>query len=151
MIETMPIDVNVRLYSREVIAEREGAWEHADLESLGWKLEDETHNLVVTSGKILVARMLMEESGWDTGITFCDVGTDDTAVTVADTDLNTGTKRNAITVLMSIELMFNAANLAFIAFSYFMGDMVGHVFCVYGDGGGGGGSGRGACHYPCDI
>lgn len=28
------------------------------------------------------------------------------------------TRRNAISVLMSIELMFNAANLSFVAFSY---------------------------------
>ena len=55
------------------------------------------HNLIVTSGKVLVARMLMEESGFDTGITYCDVGTDNTTPVVSDTDLNTGTKRNAIT------------------------------------------------------
>lgn len=55
------------------------------------------HNLVVTSGKVLVARMLMEDTGFDTGITYCDVGTNNTAVTLADTNLNTGTKRNAIT------------------------------------------------------
>ena len=41
--------------------------------------------------------MLMEESGFDTGITFCEVGTNNTAPVVSDTDLNTGTKRNAIT------------------------------------------------------
>ena len=58
------------------------------------------HNLVVTSGKVLVARMLTEESGFDTGITYCDVGTDGTAAAVSDTDLTTGTKRNAITTTL---------------------------------------------------
>ena len=88
-MELMSVEINVRAYSRPkgLHPRDEGPWE----------LESETHNLVVTSGKVLVARMLMEESGWDTGITYCDVGTDNTAVTVADTDLNTGSKRNAIT------------------------------------------------------
>ncbi len=38
------------------------------------------------------------------------------------------TRRNVIIVMMSIELMFNSANLALISFSYYLGDMVGHVF-----------------------
>lgn len=38
------------------------------------------------------------------------------------------TRRNVIVVMMSIELIFNSANLALIAFSYYLGDMVGHVF-----------------------
>ena len=58
---------------------------------------EEVHNLIVTSGKVLLTRMLMDESGWDTGITYCEVGTDNTAVVIGDTDLNTGSKRNAIT------------------------------------------------------
>jgi hypothetical protein len=59
--------------------------------------EELVHNLIVTSGKVLVTRMLMEESGFDTGITYCEVGTDNTAAVIGDTDLNTGTKRNVIT------------------------------------------------------
>lgn len=89
-LEQMPINVNVQVYSRP---RNEAPWD-----DLGrWDLEGEVHNLVVTSGKVLVARMLMEEAGFDTGITYCDVGTNNTAPTIADTDLNTGTKRNAIT------------------------------------------------------
>jgi NADH-quinone oxidoreductase subunit K len=42
------------------------------------------------------------------------------------------TRRNLIVVLMSIELMLNAVNLTFIAFSRFLGSMQGQVvvFCV---------------------
>jgi len=42
-------------------------------------------------------------------------------------------KRNIITVLMSIELMFNASNLAFIAFTRFVSPQVltGHVFAMF--------------------
>ena len=39
-------------------------------------------------------------------------------------------RRNLIIVLMSLELMLNAANLAFIAFSYALNDMTGHVFMI---------------------
>ncbi len=38
------------------------------------------------------------------------------------------TRRNAIVIYMSIELMLNAVNLTFIAFSRQLGDMGGHVF-----------------------
>ena len=62
-----------------------------------WKLEYETPNLVVSVGKNLVASMLAEQSGFDTGITYCDVGTDDTTPVVGDVDLVAGHKRNAIT------------------------------------------------------
>jgi len=58
---------------------------------------EEVHNLVVTSGKELVTRMLEDETGFDTGLTFCDVGTDNTTPVIGDTDLNTGHKRNAVT------------------------------------------------------
>ena len=44
--------------------------------------EERVHNLIVTSGKVLVTRMLEDESGWDTGITFCDVGTDNVLATI---------------------------------------------------------------------
>jgi len=37
-------------------------------------------------------------------------------------------RRNAIVVLMSVELMLNACNLAFVAFSRQLGDMTGHVY-----------------------
>jgi NADH-quinone oxidoreductase subunit K len=38
------------------------------------------------------------------------------------------TRRNAIIVFMCIELMLNAVNLAFLAFSRFLGVMDGHIF-----------------------
>ncbi|HEU4400769.1 MAG TPA: NADH-quinone oxidoreductase subunit NuoK [Candidatus Polarisedimenticolia bacterium] len=41
------------------------------------------------------------------------------------------TRRNAIIILMSIELMMNAANVNFIAFSRQQNNMVGQVFGVF--------------------
>jgi NADH-quinone oxidoreductase subunit K len=38
------------------------------------------------------------------------------------------TRRNAIVIFMSIEIMLNAANLAFAAFSYFWWNTTGQVF-----------------------
>ena len=40
-------------------------------------------------------------------------------------------RRNAIVILMSVELILNAANLAFIAFSKYWGDVHGHVFSFF--------------------
>jgi NADH-quinone oxidoreductase subunit K len=39
-------------------------------------------------------------------------------------------RKNLIVVLMSLELMLNSANLAFVAFSRALGDMTGHVFMI---------------------
>jgi NADH-quinone oxidoreductase subunit K len=39
-------------------------------------------------------------------------------------------RRNLIVILMSIELMLNAVNLAFVAFSRQWGDVAGHVFVL---------------------
>ncbi len=41
------------------------------------------------------------------------------------------TRRNGIIVLMSIELMLNAANINFIAFSRMLGDLAGQVFSIF--------------------
>ncbi|MBC7108599.1 MAG: NADH-quinone oxidoreductase subunit NuoK [Methanomassiliicoccales archaeon] len=41
------------------------------------------------------------------------------------------TKRNAIVVLMSIELMLNAANINFVAFSSFYNDVKGQIFALF--------------------
>jgi len=38
------------------------------------------------------------------------------------------TRRNAIVIFMSIEVMLNAVNLAFAAFSYYRWNLTGHVF-----------------------
>jgi len=40
-------------------------------------------------------------------------------------------RRNLIVVLMSIELMLNAVNLTFIAFSRFLGSMDGQVIVIF--------------------
>lgn len=40
------------------------------------------------------------------------------------------TRKNILIVLMCLELMLNAANLAFVAFSRALDDMTGHVFMI---------------------
>ena len=41
------------------------------------------------------------------------------------------TRRNAIVIFMSIEMMLNAANLAFVAFARHYGDLNGQVFVFF--------------------
>ncbi|MEJ2617669.1 MAG: NADH-quinone oxidoreductase subunit NuoK [Ignavibacteriaceae bacterium] len=41
------------------------------------------------------------------------------------------TRRNAIIVFMSVELMLNSANLTFITFSSYMGDSIGQLFVFF--------------------
>ena len=41
------------------------------------------------------------------------------------------TRRNALVILMSIELMLNAANINLIAFSLFYGDLTGQAFALF--------------------
>jgi NADH-quinone oxidoreductase subunit K len=41
------------------------------------------------------------------------------------------TRRNAIIVFMSIELMLNSVNLTFVAFSAFLGNATGQVFVFF--------------------
>src|SRR5512137_219290 len=41
------------------------------------------------------------------------------------------TRRNAILIFMSIELMLNAANLAFVAFARFYGSLDGQLFVFF--------------------
>jgi NADH-quinone oxidoreductase subunit K len=40
-------------------------------------------------------------------------------------------RRNALVMLMSIELMLNAANLVFVAYARFRGDETGHVISFF--------------------
>lgn len=40
-------------------------------------------------------------------------------------------RRNALMFLMSVELMLNAANINFVAFAYFYGDLTGQVFAMF--------------------
>jgi NADH-quinone oxidoreductase subunit K len=41
------------------------------------------------------------------------------------------TRRNVIVVLMSVELILNAANLNFVAFARLNGDLVGQIFSIF--------------------
>ena len=41
------------------------------------------------------------------------------------------TRRNMITVLMSIELLLNSVNINLIAFSYQLSDLTGQIFAVF--------------------
>ncbi len=41
------------------------------------------------------------------------------------------TRRNAIVILMSIEVMLNAVNLTFISFASYFGDTVGQIFVFF--------------------
>lgn len=41
------------------------------------------------------------------------------------------TRRNAIIIFMSIELMLNSVNLTFVTFSAFMGDIAGQIFVFF--------------------
>lgn len=41
------------------------------------------------------------------------------------------TRRNAIIILMGIELMLNSANINFIAFSRQLGDLAGQIFAIF--------------------
>jgi NADH:ubiquinone oxidoreductase subunit K len=41
------------------------------------------------------------------------------------------TRRSAIGILLSIELMFNAVNLNLVTFSYFLGSLTGQVFALF--------------------
>ena len=40
-------------------------------------------------------------------------------------------RRNFIIVLMSVEIMLNAANINLVAFSAYMGDLVGQIFALF--------------------
>lgn len=88
-LETFPTGVNVHIYSRERSS--------LPPEQGNWQLECKAHNLVVTAGKVLVAQMMAEDSGYDTGLTYCEVGTNTTTPSLTDTNIGTVTKRNAIT------------------------------------------------------
>ena len=60
-------------------------------------------------------------------------------------------KRNIITIFMSIELMLNAVNLAFVAFSQALGKSRWPGVCAVRDHRGGGGSGRGTGNHHSDC
>ena len=41
------------------------------------------------------------------------------------------TRRNAIVILMSIELMLNGVNITWITFSHYIGNAVGQIFAIF--------------------
>lgn len=41
------------------------------------------------------------------------------------------TRRNALLILLSVELLFNAANLSFVAYARYRGDLTGQVFVFF--------------------
>ncbi len=56
-----------------------------------------TKNLICTVGKQLVGDMLIDLAGYDTGLTYCAIGTSTTAPTIADIVLGAEAARKAIT------------------------------------------------------
>jgi len=54
-------------------------------------------NLITTVGKGLVGDMLIDASGYDTGLTYQAIGTSNTAPTVSDTQLGAEAARKAVT------------------------------------------------------
>ena len=58
------------------------------------------HNLVVDKGRELISRMLAEETGWNTGVTYCALGTNNTTPTTAQTLLVAEGKRKAVTQVL---------------------------------------------------
>ena len=56
-------------------------------------------------------------------------------------------RKNLIIILLSIELMLNATNINFVAFSSHFGNLAGQVFVVFRLDGGRRRSGRGPRHY----
>jgi len=76
----------------------------------------EQDNLVVTVGKALVGDMLIDTSGYDTGITYCAIGTGATAVAAGDTTLATEagtrqliTKKTRASNVLTLRTFFTAA------------------------------------------
>lgn len=57
----------------------------------------EGENLIVTTGKELVGHLMKDTSGYETGLTYQAIGTDNTAPVVGDTDLTVETARKAVT------------------------------------------------------
>jgi hypothetical protein len=57
----------------------------------------EGENLIVASGKALAGDMLIDEAGFDTGLTYCAIGTDATAPDSSDTALGAEVARKALT------------------------------------------------------
>ena len=60
--------------------------------------ESETHNIICNEGLLLVAGFAIDESAtYDTGITYCEIGTDNTAPAAGDIILGAFHHRNVVT------------------------------------------------------
>ena len=77
----------------------------------------ENRNLIVTVGKQLIGDMLIDVAGYDTGITYCAIGTGSAAPAVGNTTLATeaGTRQTITTKsrsgnVISLRTFFAAAN-----------------------------------------
>ena len=77
----------------------------------------ENHNLVVNLAKSLIAAMLLGESGYDTGLTYCAIGTGATTPALTDTKLTTEagtrqviTKKSRTVNVIELRTFFAAAN-----------------------------------------
>ena len=60
--------------------------------------QKEAPNLVTNAGKNLLAKMILDRPGYDTGLTIQSVGTGTTAASASDTQLETEEFRQSITV-----------------------------------------------------
>ena len=61
-------------------------------------LRKESNNVITSEGKNLIARMLLEISGYNTGLTYHAVGTGTASVTVRDSELDIEVVRKPILV-----------------------------------------------------
>ncbi len=58
----------------------------------------ETPNIICNEGLLLIAGFIIDESAtYDTGLTYCEIGTDDTAPAAGDTTLTAFHHRNSVT------------------------------------------------------
>jgi hypothetical protein len=79
----------------------------------------EGNNLRVTVGKQLLGDMLIDVSGYDTGLTYQAIGTGTTAVAITDTQLTTESARKIITsrtrsgLVLTFSTFFTAAQATY--------------------------------------
>jgi len=81
--EQLPLKENWKLTARHI--------------KTGEIIVKEGHNLIVNVGKYLVCRMLIDEAGYDTGLTYQAIGSNNTAPVLGDTTLTVESARKAVT------------------------------------------------------
>jgi len=104
--ESLPIKGKWRLTARHI--------------KTGEVIVKEGENLIVTVGKVLVCQMLIDAAGYDTGLTWCAIGTNAAAPTLADIALGTESVRKIITTrpppvgnVITLTTFFNAGESNF--------------------------------------